>query len=327
MDFPQAPLDPLPDAPLDAGRLGSFDDGFCVVERLLDPDWIAELKTDVDLLAANAGRAAGLGSDASPAALARMSRLVRTPLLRQMPSESPRAHDLPAIGRLVWHPRIMAVLDQLMAAWRPRAEWALGCGVPEEAPYDAAPERRRYVFHHVNAARHDAGTPGLPWHHDYDQYPQTNRSHLMVHVLIYLNGLNGSIGDLMLTPGTQRSVASKRALWQMGWSELPGTVVIDELPPGSAVFMQSAMFHARRPKPGGQDEPRYFLDLSYCQTGIKWPNGYRDSHEDLSRRHLASGGDRPWLFDQAWFYDATAAHHLTESARGSLLADGARPAP
>lgn len=317
------PSDPV----LDRDQLASFDAGYCVVERLLDPAWIAELKGDVDLLADDGGRAARLTRDVSPTAMERLSRLVRTPLLRQVPSERPRAHDLPAIGRLVWHPGIMSVLDQLMAAWRPRAEWTLSDSVPEELPYDDAAARRRYVFHHVNAARHDAGTRGLPWHHDYDQYPQTNRSHLMVHVLLYLNGLNGSIGDLLLTPGTQRSIASKRALWDMGWADLPGTVVIDDLPPGSAVFMQSAMFHARRPKPGGYDEPRYFLDLSYCQTGVRWPDSYAGSHEALLRRHAEEGGDRPWLFDRSWFFDAAAAHHLAEATQGSILADAARPKP
>jgi hypothetical protein len=177
------------------------------------------------------------------------------------------------------------------------------------------------VFHHVNAARHDAGTAGLPWHHDYDQYPQTNRSHLMVHVLIYLNGLDGTIGDLQLVPGTQHSVASKRALWFMGWEKLPGTVVIDELPPGAAVFMNSAMFHSRCPRSGGETRPRYFIDSSYCQSGIQWPSAYSGSHTELLERHLAEGGDRPWLFDDSQFFDATPGHHLVENARGSLAAN------
>ncbi|QMU78272.1 phytanoyl-CoA dioxygenase [Streptacidiphilus sp. PB12-B1b] len=250
-----------------------------------------------------------------------MSRLVRSPLLHQLPSERRRAHELPNLGRLVWHPRITGVLDQLMAAWRPRAEWTLSGGVPPVLDLPDEPDRSRYVFHHLNAARHDAGTPGLPWHHDYDQYPQTNRSHLMVHVLIYLNGLNGTVGDLLLAPGTQRSVASKRALWHLGWQRLPDAVVIDRLPPGGAVLMNSAMFHARIPRPGGEAEPRYFLDGSYCQGGIRWPGGYGGSHRLLRERHLAEGGDRPWLFDETLFFDPTAAHGIAENARGSLLAD------
>jgi len=309
-----------PDSPLTESQLSGFERGFCVVESLLGQDEIEDLKTDVDSFADLSSRAAGLGRELSPRERDRVSRLVRSPLLNQLPPERPRAHELPALGRLTWHPRIVSVLDQLMESWRPRAEWALGGDTPPVLDLPENPSRSRYVLHHINAARHDAGTPGLPWHHDYDQYPQTNRSHLMVHVLIYLNGLNGSIGDLTLAPGTQWSVASKRALWQMGWQPLPGSVVIDSLPPGSAVFMQSAMFHARIPKPGGAAEPRYFLDISYCQQGIQWPHGYRDSHRVLRERHLAEGGDRAWMFDEGCFFDSVQAHHTTERARGSLLA-------
>jgi hypothetical protein len=125
----------------------------------------------------------------------------------------------------------------------------------------------------------------------------------------------------MLAPGTHRSVASKRALWFMGWSRLPGSVVIDDLPPGSAVFVNSAMFHARIPKPGGNDRPRYFIDCSYCQQGILWPGTYAGSHESLRQYHLAQGGQRDWLFDESAFFDPVAAHNVTENAQGSLLAN------
>jgi len=305
---------------LTESQLTDFERGFCVVESILDEPAIAALKAAVDAFADATSRSADLGRNLSPRARDRVSRLVRSPLLHQMPPERPRAHESPELGRLTWHPRITAVLDELMEHWRPRAEWSLTGDLPPVLDVPEDPRRGRYVLHHINAARHDAGTAGLPWHHDYDQYPQTNRSHLMVHVLIYLNGLNGTVGDLMLAPGTQWSVASKRALWQLGWQPLPGAVVVDDLPPGSAVFIQSAMFHARIPRPGGQDEPRYFIDLSYCQQGIHWPNGYRDSHRALRQRHLAEGGQRAWMFDEACFFDSVAAHHITETARGSLLA-------
>lgn len=300
-----------------------FGRGYCVVPRLLDAGEIAALKSDVDELTAVDSRASALGTGLSPRGRDRLSRLVRSPLLHQLPSERPRAHEFHAIGELIWNPRVLGVLDQLMEHWRPRAEWSLADATPPALDVPDNPERHRYVFHHINAARHDEGTAGLPWHHDYDQYPQTNRSHLMVHVLFYLNGLNGSVGDLLLAPGTQWSVAGKRALWRFGWEPLPGSEVIDDLPPGSAVFMQSSMFHARVPKPGGGGEPRYFLDASYCQRGIRWPNGYGGSQRSLRRRHLAAGGDRAWLFDEDCFFDSVAAHNTAESAQGSLLAPAA----
>jgi hypothetical protein len=309
----------LADTDLTADDLRSFDDGYHIARGILGPDEIAALKEDVDEMTRAAGGARSIGEGLSPRARERVSRLVRSPLLHQLPSELPRAHEMPHIGRLIWHPRIMRVLDQLMVSWRPRAEWSLDGGAPPVLDAPDNPDRGRYVFHHINAARHDAGTRGLPWHHDYDQYPQTNRSHLMVHVLIYLNGLNGTVGDLMLAPGTHRSVVSKRAFWHMGWQPLPTSVVINDLPPGSAVFMNSAMLHARIPKPGGEEDPRYFLDCSYSQHGVLWPNGYAGSHKMLRERHLAEGGDRPWLFDQRWFFDSVAAHNITENARGSLL--------
>jgi hypothetical protein len=310
------------DSALTAEQMRSFlEDGYLTMQ-VLDEDEIAALKGDIDDLVAGDNRARTLTAGLPPKARERVSRLVRSPLLQQVPAERPRAHELPNIGRLTWQPRIMAVLDQVMAAWQPRAEWTLAGDLPPVLDVADDPARSRYVLHHINAARHDTGTPGLPWHHDYDQFPQTNRSHLMVHVLYYLNGLDGTVGDLLLVPGTHRSVASKRALWFMGWSALPGTVVVDNLAPGSAVFVHSAMFHGRAPKPGGEDKPRYFLDCSYCQRGIRWPSTYVGSHQLLRERHLAEGGDRAWLFDEEAFFDAVPAHHAVESARGSLLADG-----
>jgi hypothetical protein len=296
------------------------DDGYLVIQLLRD-DEIAALKSDVDDLVAARTRTPTLDLERSAETTERISRLVRSPLLQQLPAANRRAHEMPHIGRLTWHPRIMAVLDRIMATWQPRAEWTLSGGTPPVIEQPDDPARSRYVFHHINAARHDAGTPGLPWHHDYDQFPQTNRSHLEVHVLIYLNGLNGTVGDLMLVPGTHRSVASKRALWFMGWQPLPGAVVIDDLPPGAAVVMHSAMFHARIQKPGGEGNPRYFLDCSYSQGGIRWPSTYIGSHRLLRERHLAEGGDRPWLFDESQFFDAVAPYNVIEAARGSMLTD------
>ena len=55
-----------------------------------------------------------------------------------------------------------------------------------------------FTMHHIHSNRFDEGASGVGWHQDYEQHPQCNRSHLMVHVFYYLNGLNGEIGDLLI---------------------------------------------------------------------------------------------------------------------------------
>lgn len=213
-------------------------------------------------------------------------------------SAQPRrdAYTYDEIGALVWQPRVAEILDELMGG--------------------------RYVFHHVHAARHDAGTKGVSWHQDYEQEPQTNRSHLMVHVFFYLNGLNGTIGDLLLVPGSQEHAVDSSALTFLGDADLPGSITVDDVPPGSVLVVHSAMWHARRAKPGGEDSPRFFIDASYCRSGIKWPS-YRAPGmlADLRARHLAAGGDRPWLFDEEQFFDRARGHDAIKRLQGSVILD------
>jgi hypothetical protein len=209
----------------------------------------------------------------------------------------------PVIAALTWHPRVCEAVDALMGG--------------------------RYVFHHVHAHRHDEGTEGVSWHQDYEQYPQTNRSHLMVHVFFYLNGLDGTVGDLLLLPGSEKSVLDRLALFHLGTPDLPGSVTIDDVPPGTAIIVHSAVLHARRAKPGGADRPRYFIDTSYCQSGIRWPSypvfedgfGGDAMLAELRDRHVDAGGTRPWLYDEAQFFDSTAARTLMEQFEGSVILD------
>ena len=201
------------------------------------------------------------------------------------------------LGALTWHPRVAPILDDLMGG--------------------------RYVFHHIHAARHDAGKEGVSWHQDYEQYPQTNRSHLMVHVFFYLNGLNGTIGDLLFVPGSHRFATESRALTFLGTADIPGAITVNDVPPGSVLIVHSALWHARRPKPGGEDNPRWFVDVSYCRSGVKWPSYARGPGmlTDLRERHEAAGGTRPWLFDESQFFDAARARELSGSLEGSVLLD------
>lgn len=215
---------------------------------------------------------------------------------RHVSAQPRHAYEDADIGALVWHPRAAAILDQLM-------------GGP-------------YVFHHIHAARHDAGKEGVAWHQDYEQYPQTNRSHLMVHVFFYLNGLNGTIGDLLLVPGSQHHAVDSRALRFLGEADIPGSITVDDVAPGSMLIVHSAMWHARRAKPGGEGSPRFFIDASYCRSGVKWPS-YRAPGmlADLRKRHVAGGGDRPWLFDEDQFFDVHQAREAMGRLTGSVLLD------
>ena len=162
----------------------------------------------------------------------------------------------------------------------------------------------KYSLHHIHSVRQDAGHPGRAWHHDYEQIPQCNRSHLMLHVFYYLNGLNGEIGDLLILPGSHQRILERNALDSFGFDDLPGSLCIDELSPGSTVIVNSAVLHARRPKSGGENNPRYFIDVSYCQNGVIWP-GYTD-YEAYFKKALEMGLDRrgkySFLYDSRNFF-------------------------
>ena len=177
-----------------------------------------------------------------------------------------------------------------------------------------------FAMHHIHAARHDAGQRGVHWHQDYEQVPHTNRSHLMVHVFYYLSGLNGEVGDLLLVPRSQHSVMAGNALALFETEDLPGSLTVDRLAAGSAIIVHSALFHARRPKPGGDAQPRYFIDISYCQNGILWP-GY-PRVEEINAKALEMGADRSgryaFLYDSARFFDKRAYGERLQQAQGSL---------
>lgn len=214
---------------------------------------------------------------------------------RRVAGERPMVIDFPALALLTSHPCMIALVGQLMAG-------------------------RAFAMHHIHAARHDAGLRGVAWHQDYEQVPQANRSHLMVHIFYYPDGLNGQIGDLLVVPGSQRSVVANDALVIFGTDDLPGSVTMDRLPPGSAVIVHSALFHARRAKPGGENSPRYFIDISYCQNGVRWP-GY-PRVEAINAKLLAMGADRdgryPWLYDSTRLFDKGAARERMRKSQGSM---------
>ena len=177
-----------------------------------------------------------------------------------------------------------------------------------------------FTFHHCHAARHDPGLKGIAWHHDYEQIPQTNRSHIQLHVLHYLDGLNGTVGDLLLLPKSHRSVMRRDAMAFMGDQLLPGTVVINDIPPGSVVFAHSALVHARRPQPGGGERKRYFIDIDFMQDGVQWPSygreGWRETLAEMDRKlHMPN---RPKLFSEDAFFDIADGVARIHRRPGSL---------
>ena len=179
----------------------------------------------------------------------------------------------------------------------------------------------RFAMHHIHSTRFDTGADGVGWHQDYEQHPHTNRSHLMVHVFYYLNGLNGEVGDLLILPRSH-DVVVQRDLRILGTADLEGSLCFDDLEPGSAVVVHSAVWHARRPKPGAEDRSRYFVDVSYCQNGVSWP-AYGNV-EQINAKALELGLDRSgryaFLYDSTQFYDHTAiAESFEELNRGSLM--------
>jgi len=162
----------------------------------------------------------------------------------------------------------------------------------------------RFAMHHIHSARHEAGNGGVHWHQDYEQLPQSNRSHIMVHVFYYLSGLNGTVGDLLVLPRSQTLVVPN-GLGLFGTLDLPGSLGVDKLTPGSAIIVHSALWHARRPKPGGEDHPRYFIDVSYCQHGVLWPAYPRVDEINTAALELGLGRDGTcdFLYDSTQFFD------------------------
>jgi hypothetical protein len=208
-----------------------------------------------------------------------------------------RPCEMPHLGQLISHPKVMDIVTEIMGAG--------------------------FAFHHLHAVRQDVGTSGVPWHQDYEQYPQSNRSHVMAHFFYYLNGLNGTIGDLLFLPQSQKTIVSNEGLSLLGTADLPGTVVVNDLPPGSAVLVHSALWHARRAQPGGEGQPRYFVDASYCQAGVQWPSyGGANWREVLAKARtygMDQDGRYAHLFDESHFFDERAAHSIVRASQGSLV--------
>ena len=168
-----------------------------------------------------------------------------------------------------------------------------------------------FTYHHMHIDRHDAATPGKPWHHDYE-YPAgiddgIRVKPLMVHALHYIGGIQEGSAALVLLPGSHRLVGHKKDYASFGVDSLKGELVITSLPRGSTVLINSALRHSRRPGRMGSDGPplwhRYFTDISYCDAQFVWPQVKPYWREILLRQDaLQYDSDRyPYLFADSIF--------------------------
>ena len=180
----------------------------------------------------------------------------------------------------------------------------------------------QFVHHHIHATCHMPGEKGVAWHHDYEQLPQTNRSHLMVHVFMYHSGLNGEVGDLLVLPGSHKKIMNRDAFQQFGCADLPGSRTINNLAPASVVIVHSALQHARRAKPGNPESKRYFVDTSYCQYGIVWPTIRQ--FQQFNDMALELGWDRngkyAFLYEEGHFFFKEDQESAFESKNQGSLA-------
>ncbi|MGX2993844.1 phytanoyl-CoA dioxygenase family protein [Streptomyces sp. JNUCC 64] len=191
--------------------------------------------------------------------------------------------ELTAHGELLTHPPLLRALAELLGP--------------------------SFVFHHLHSDRQAPGIAGKPWHHDYEPNDRSDTSLLMVHALHYLGGLDEKVGSLGVLPGSHRRQVGKDALAHHGTGELPGEAVLDRLPAGTTVLLNSALFHTRRPAPEGPGRPRYFVDASYCQVGARWRPVKPYWRQMLARaRELdLAGGEWPELFAERHFTEYTRA--------------------
>ncbi len=202
--------------------------------------------------------------------------------------------ELPAHGELLTHPPLLRTLTRLLG--------------PD------------FVFHHLHSDRQDPGIPGKAWHHDCEPNDRSDPSLLMVHALHYLGGLDEKVGSLAVLPGSHLRTVGKSAYAHHGTGELPGEVVIDRLPPGSTVLLNSALFHTRRPAPEGPGRPRYFVDASYCQVGARWRPVKPYWRQMLARARELDLADGQWpeLFAERHFTEYTGSEHARTEYTGTV---------
>lgn len=209
-----------------------------------------------------------------------------------------------------------------------------------------------FAMQHLQCDRHDTGEPGAAWHSDHT-HSVTPRPGMLVYAFMYPAGLDGTIGDLvvryLLSPALdlayseqlvmpQQVLPGSQKLWPMDrlslaplfdTADLPGSITLSRLEPGSVVLLHGGIFHARRQQPGGT--ARYFVDVCYMEAvgsaGRRWP-AYRYDSGGLQvmaqvNAHAKRAAAKHWplqgdgggaesaeyeqLYDLSCFFDRTTA--------------------
>ena len=135
-------------------------------------------------------------------------------------------------------------------------------------------DQTAYSLHHFSATIHSGISPSLAWHHD--KVPIYNKSRydkgdLMVHALFYPNGINPGLSELLLVPKSHHWRIDRYQLSAVPLESI-NCVKISKLSPGSVIFINSSLLHARRSIPNVDpgDQKRYLLDFSFCSALSYW---------------------------------------------------------
>eukprot|EP01047_Picozoa_sp_COSAG01_P070910 COSAG01_NODE_10872_length_2065_cov_1.454730_1_plen_355_part_00 len=205
---------------------------------------------------------------------------------------------------------------------------------------------RGFAMQHLQCDRHGAGETGAPWHNDHT-HSVTARPGLCVEAFIYPSRMDGTIGELLVLPGSQHAPLHRLALSPLfGTQDLPGSLCLRDAPEGTVVLLHAGLLHARRASPAGDTAGRYFIDVAYCETpadsNVRWP-AYRYAPHGLqtmqrmnnaaaraavrwkTTTHIAEGATTasdwqdlaPSLFDLSCFFDASTATPTEAAGRAA----------
>ena len=178
-----------------------------------------------------------------------------------------------------------------------------------------------YTLHHYTSAIHTTQTPNLGWHHDkVTTFSRGKNNPLMIHCLVYPNGLKREIGQLLLVPKSQQWDVDRYQL-----SALPFEALVhkslDYLSPGSVVFINSSLVHARQSLPLiDESSRRYFLDISFCDSRFKWEpylesiQSWRDLFKQIESSSISKVKINSNILDTSTF-----STHLTNKFVPSFL--------
>lgn len=149
-----------------------------------------------------------------------------------------------------------------------------------------------YLFHHANGRILEAGGPGKPWHHDYDDFsPWRPGKPRMIHIMVFPAGLDDAVSPLVIRPGSHLKTVLRHIPNKQGFKITQEDVQVRG-DPGLVVVLNSALWHMRPPNPGPKE--RYDLNFSFCERRGHWPE--RSEYTSTLSRLRANAGEKSSLF-------------------------------